>query len=37
MNCCVALGSTAVGDEEPDTGDEDSDELTGTTETVDTI
>jgi hypothetical protein len=30
----VAFGSTAVGDGEPDTGDEDSEELTGTTDTV---
>jgi hypothetical protein len=36
MNCCVALASTAVGDDEPDTGDVVSDVLTGTTDTADT-
>lgn len=36
MNCCVALASTAVGDDEPDTGDVVSEVLTGTTDTADT-
>jgi hypothetical protein len=36
MNCCVELASTAVGDDEPDTGDVLNEVLTGTTDTADT-